>query len=205
MSRGIGATNVTQTEAASVHVVILVKLEFDTPVYVHSGIGTITYDGDDYVGVGGYGSVSQAAESEKISPSKLTLTLSGIDTTLISEAQDTGNYRDVITIFEGYRQDDGTLYDDPWIVWKGLFEYSSIQIDENEASVAIVCNHDLVILEEKHGSRFTDEDQQQRYSGDNFFKFITDQAGLRLRWGGGPGTGGGPFPPSTPPPGYHLR
>ena len=51
MSRGLSTINETQVDSSHVHDVPLVKLEFDTPVYVHSGIGTITYDTNDYLGV----------------------------------------------------------------------------------------------------------------------------------------------------------
>jgi hypothetical protein len=183
MSRNISVTNLAQINAAHLHLVTMVKLSFDTPLYVHSGVGTISYDGNDYLGVGDLGSVSEARESESLSPSSITLSLSGIDSNLISEAQEAGRYRDAVTIYEGYRQDDGTLVDDPWIVWKGWFEYASIRVGEDSA-VAMTCHHDLSVLTEKDGSRFSDEDQLGRYSGDRFFQFVTDQSGLRLVWGG---------------------
>ena len=109
MSRDISATNLAEINAPHLYGVDMVKLEFGTPVYCHSGIGTITYGGNDYVGVGQFGSVSNAKESENLTPSPLTLTLSGVDSSLIAEALDSGTYGDVVTIYHGYRQDDGNL------------------------------------------------------------------------------------------------
>ena len=229
MSRDLTATNLAEINAAHLHLVTLVKLDFDTPVYVHSGIGSIVYGGtipasagntysawkgavepaitgasgneykaskgavekanaqwatgNTYLGVGDLGSISEARESEALGPSSLNLGLTGIDSTLITEAQEAGRFKDAVTIYEGYRQDDGTLVDDPWIVWKGWFEYAAIRIEEDSA-ITMVCHHDLSVLSEKDGSRFSNEDQTRRYASDAFLRFVTDQNGLRLVWGG---------------------
>lgn len=183
MTRGLSTINATEIAKASVQVVLLVKLDFDTPVYTHTGVGNIVYDGNTYTGVGDFGGISEACESELLGPVPITLQLSGVDTSLISEALQAGRYKDAVTIYEGYRQDDGTLVDDPWTVWSGWFEYANIEMgDENVINV--VCQHDLSVLNEKDGSRFTDEDQESRYTGDEFFEHVTDQATVKLNWGG---------------------
>lgn len=198
MSRTISATNVTELTSASNTAVILVKLEYGTPVYVHSGTGTLTYDGDDYTGVGDYGGISGAGEREELAPSNLTLSLTGITAAHVTEALDSGSYGDAITIYQGYLDENLTLVDDPWVVWSGQYEYASIGIGKQSA-VQITVKHDLASLDEKDGGRYTDEDQQTRFSGDVGLEYVTDQQGLKLTWGGGrvfsgqPGGNGGGF------------
>ena len=193
MSRGLSTTNTTAVDASHVHLVTLVKMEFDTPLYAHSGIGTISYGGNDYLGVGGFGGISAPRETEILGPASVTLTLSGVDSDYISEALDSGNLYDPITIYQAYRSDDGTLVDDPWIVWSGWFEFVAIAMD-GDSSVSITCQHDLSMLNEKDGARYSDEDQQNAYTGDVGLEFTADMAGLKLLWGGrgvvaGPGGG----------------
>lgn len=204
LARPIGSTNETTiADVAYVHEVVLVKMEFDTPVYAHSGYGTITFDGNDYLGVGQLGSVSEARESEVLGPTPMQLQLSGVDSTLISEALTSGRYGDAITVYIGYRQDDGTLVEAPWVAWKGTFEYATLNVgDEN--SITVTCQHDLAILEESDGSRYTDEDQQRRFTGDTGFEYVARIATQKLVWGGGPvvtgsrgGGGGGTNRPPT--------
>lgn len=202
MSRDLSSANQTAASAAHVHLVTLVFLDFDTPLYIHSGIGSISYDGNTYLGVGDYGSIAEAKETEALAPTSLVLTLSGVDNTLITEAQEAGRYKDAVSIYEGYRQDDGTLVADPWLLWGGWFEYAGIQMDE-ESTVTFTCHHDLSVLTDKDGSRFSDEDQHQRYATDNFFQFVTDQGGLRLMWGGT--NIGGRTEPGGIPPGGRIR
>lgn len=184
MSRTISASNLAEIDAAHLHEVLLVKLEFDTPVYIHSGVGSIVFDSNTYLGVGQFGNVGNQIESEQLRPTSLILSLSGVDAALITEALDAGNYGDIITIYMGYRQDDGTLVDDPWIPWKGFFEFAAVK-HGTENIVSITCRHDLAILNEAEGSRFSDEDQQVRFTGDTGFQYITDMAGTKLIWGGG--------------------
>ena len=160
-------------------------MEFDTPAYAHSGIGTITYDTNDYLGVGDFGSVSSTKESEELGPSGITLQLSGVDSTLITTALDSGKYGDVVTLYVGYRQDDGTLVDDPWVLWRGTFEYASIGQGESNV-VSITLQHDLAILDEADGGRYTDEDQQSRFAGDRGFEYVAEMGTVKLLWGGKP-------------------
>ena len=183
MSRLISAANLTEINAAHLHEVLLVKLEFDSPLYVHSGVGTIVYDSNSYLGVGQFGSVNNTTETEHLRPTSLTLQLSGVDSNLIAEGLDSGNFGDVVTMYLGYRQDDGTLVDDPLLIWRGTYDHASItQGDAN--IVSIVVHHDLSILDETDGGRFTDEDQQSRFSGDIGLEYVTDMAGLKLTVGG---------------------
>jgi hypothetical protein len=196
MSRTLSSANLTEIAADHLHVVILVKFLFDTPAYVHSGIGSITYDGNTYTGVGDLGSIDSVGESEDLRPMNVRLSMSGVSSQYITEALDSGNYGDVITIYKGYRQDDGTLVDDPWILWSGTYEHAQI-LEDDTATVTITAVHDLAILDEADGSRFTDEDQKQRYASDNGFEYVHLQAEMKLMWGGRPtqpsglGTGAG--------------
>ncbi|MBW2561660.1 MAG: hypothetical protein JRE40_12510 [Deltaproteobacteria bacterium] len=183
MSRTISATNLAEINASHLQPITMVKLEFDTPVYCHSGVGTITFSGNDYLGVGQLGAVGNMDESEDLTPSPLSLTLSGIDAALIADALNSGAYGDAVTIYEGYRQDDGTLVDDPWIVWKGTYEFGNITLDK-QSNISITIKHDLAALSEKDGGRYSDEDQQVRFSGDIGFAYVTDTAGIQLLWGG---------------------
>ncbi len=192
MSRGLVAANRTEVDAVYLQPVLLVKLQFDTPIFVHSGVGPITFGGDTYTGVGDFGAVGAVEESESVGPSPISLTLSGIDAAHITEALDAGNYGDIVTLYEGYRQDDGLLVADPWIVAGGTFEHATISLGENNA-ITIVIQHDLERLQEKAGDKYTDEDQQQKFAGDQGFKFVAAMVNQKLLWAGGR-VGGGQDP-----------
>lgn len=184
MTRGISATNVAEIDASHFHEVILAKLEFDTPVYVHSGFGDIVFGGDTYLGVGDFGGITEGGESTALTPTSITLPLSGVDSAYITEALDAGNYGDIITIYVGYRQDDGTLVDDPWLYWRGQYEYASLSQGSDNV-VAVHAQHELMVLNEADGSRFTEEDQVLKFAGDKGFNYLPYMISLKLAWAGG--------------------
>ncbi len=182
--RNIGPNNEAAVVGSHVETVTLVKLEFDVPAYIHSGIGTISFGGNDYLGVGDAGRIGPAKESELTAPNALTLELSGINSQYIQEALDAGTFGDPVTIYEGYRLTDGTLTEDPWVLWKGWFESPSVEKGAESSRVNVSCQHDLADIEKKDNSRFTDEDQVERYAGDRFFEKITEMATVEFSWGG---------------------
>lgn len=195
MTRGYSSANQQELTAQTLHQILMAKLEFDLSAYVHTGVGSITFDGDTYTGLGDVASISGIKESEFLRFNKITLNLSGINSAYVDEALNSANYGDLVTIYEGFRSDDGTLVDDPEVVWAGTVEYSNLSVGSN-ASVSLVCTHELAFLSEIDGSRFTDEDQRITYSSDVGFEFVADVANTaqNLVWAGGPvpsGQGGG--------------
>ncbi len=198
-SRALQAANITEIESASVQPVILVKIEFDTPVYVHSGFGTITFDSNDYTGVGSLGSIAGVEDAEDNTPQPVQISLSAIPAGYIAEALDSTTYGDRVTLYHGFRGDDGLLVADPEVPWKGYLEYASVE-GETE-TVTLHCQHYLTVLNKKRGGRFTDEDLQRAYFGDLGLQYIHLQNGLTFPWGkegsinspyiGGPRAGGG--------------
>lgn len=201
MSRELTALNQAEVDSDHLYDVVLAKLEFDTPVYVHSGLGNITYDGNEYLGVGNLGDVEATKETEALGPQPLDLTLDCTDAVYISEALDAGNIYDPVTLYVGYRNDDGTLVDDPWIPWKGFYEFAAVRQGDSNV-ITVTCQHDLTWLDEKDGGRYSDEDQKNTYASDEGFEFVTDMATLKLFWAGGPvqinATGAGGRLPGDP-------
>ena len=101
----------------------------------------------------------------------------------LTDALNSGSYGDLITIYEGYRQDDGSLVDDPWVVARGTFEYASVNLGESNEAV-VVMQHDLSRIQEKHGGKWSSEDQLARFGNDIGFRFVHESAFIELTWGG---------------------
>lgn len=191
MTRGLSTTNQNQSTAQHAHVVWLVRLDFDTPVYVHSGVGTIPFDGNDYLGQGNLGAISSLTEQEQIEPKIIRLELSGVDANELTEALDAGTFRDLVYIYQGYRLDSGALADGAFVLDICYYEFSDIDVDGGEAKITVTLKTDLARLDEADGSRWTDEDQRARYPTDTFFAFLTDAVQATLTWGGRKVSAGG--------------
>jgi len=183
MSRGLTSTNLAHAQGDNVSPVTLVAFAFDTPVYVHNGLGTITYDGNGYLGVGDFGQVRGMEESEDLAPVMVQFQLSGIDSTFFTEVFDAGNYGDIITVYHGYRADNGDLIDDPTLVGRFLYEHATLRKGGQNVAI-ITAQHELLRLDDKPGQKFTDEDQRATYSSDVGYQFVADVGTKDLIWGG---------------------
>lgn len=183
--RNLSTTQVTAVSAEHVERVVMVSIDFDDPVYVHSGIGIISFDGNEYIGIGALGRVSDTKESEILGPMTLEFTLSGLDMNLLKQAMDSTKYGAEITMYSAIKDEAGDLVGDPFIVWAGKVDSTQYVLSPNP-SVTLIGQHDIDQLNEADGGRWSDEDHQNRYSGDLFFEHIADVPTLKLLWGGGP-------------------
>ncbi len=111
----------------------------------------------------------------------MRLRLSGLDSTIASEAL-TGDYhlRDV-TLYIGFLDASNALIDDPDLIWGGQIDTMDI-VAGAENQVLVTCESYLAKLDRKNGSLYTDADQRRRYSADDFFEYLPKMRDLRLIW-----------------------
>ena len=87
MSRGFPSNVLTALSSQHVALVTFAELQFPSgTVYLHNSIGTYTWGGHDWLGVGDLGEISQIEEGADVSPYKITLSLSGLDATISGAA-----------------------------------------------------------------------------------------------------------------------
>ncbi len=186
--RAIGATNIAHIDSGHTHPTLMGKLDLDTPIYAHTGLGTIWYDGNYYDGVGNIAGLSGLEETENIVPAPVQLQLNGLDADALTASLDEASYGDRVTLYIGYRNDGGTLIDDPWVFYKGRVESSAL-VRGSENSISITVQHDLAVLKRKIGTKYTDEEQQRRYAGDTAFIHVSKMADIAkdLLWGASKG------------------
>ena len=207
MTRSLSAANLTHIDSGHTHPVLMGKFLFDGgSVFAHTGLGTIVFESNNYLGIGNLAGVAGLEETEGIVPAPVKVSLNGLDSSLVLEALDSANFGSKVTLYIGYRNDDGTLIADPWAFYKGRVENAAL-IRGQDNSITITIQHDLAILNRTIGTKYTYEEQQRKFSGDLAFEKIAQMelVGTDLLWGALPsriGTGGGGrFPgPRTPQP-----
>jgi len=182
MSRTLAAATEAHAEGTHIHPVLLARIDFTTPVYAHTGLGIINFESNDYLGIGNLGGLSGLSETENLVPSPVTMTLTGLDSNIFTESMNAANYGDKVFLYIGYRNDDGTLVGTPWNFYKGRVEHGS-GVRGSDNSVSIIVQHVLAILNKKIGTRYTDESQQKKSSGDLGLQFVAQMKDLKLTWG----------------------
>lgn len=135
------ATLAALQQGQVVRVMRLVRMDFASEtIRVHQGFGPIrTADGQVWSGLGELGSISDIDRAVVPSGGSPTLTLSGVDPSLIAKtlaAADETKGRPV-RIFDQHFNDDLGLLDTPLAIWSGLMDRMSIQDDGQTAAITV--------------------------------------------------------------------
>ncbi|MBC3411276.1 hypothetical protein HU720_08160 [Pseudomonas sp. SWRI51] len=162
--------------------------ELDFPggmVFAHTGTGDLVIDGITYLGVGSFGEISQAQESSSSSsPMSVELTLSGLDTTIITETSLKGcRGRNAKLMFVVFSQSGESAAD---ILFSGRmdaaqFSYSGNGDNGNHIKVPIVDR--MAEWSRTATERWTDENHRARHQDDRFFYAVAQMADWPIYWG----------------------
>ena len=80
MSRSFSTSVKNALKSQTVRIVMFAELDFSSgTLYVHDGLGTYTWGGEDWLGVGDFGSISSIEEGSEISAYSINLTLSALE------------------------------------------------------------------------------------------------------------------------------
>ena len=185
MSRGF-PTNVANALATQhVSLVTFVQLAFPSgTVYLHNSIGTYTFGGNDYLGVGDLGAISPLEEGADISPYQITLALSGLDSTIAGAALTEDYYMHAVTVLLGVLNADDALLADPTVVFEGFMDQMNISVGADGGDViTLTAESELARFDKASNIKYTDIQLQSEFSGDLAFEFMPDIEGAKIRWG----------------------
>lgn len=184
MSRGLATANATASTQNHVRPLLFVELQFAGGTsYLHNGLGTYSWGGHSWLGYGALGSIGPIEEGDTLSPYAVELTLSGVDSTLLTQAQTADIFERRVIIYIGFIDDNGALTADPDELWSGSMEHMTISLGGEVDSITLTAESELIAHSFANGALFTDEDQQKRYSGDTFFEFQDQIQKARVQWG----------------------
>lgn len=211
-TRGLPNEITTYLDQPTLEVFFAVDLLFDSPNELRfwTGVGDLSFGGETYTGSGNLMQISELQESSDIAARGATLTLSGIPTELIGLALDE-TYQGRIAkikfgVFGRGVSDNSFLLinDTDSLLINGsgdkleidyadtleMFDMFIGRMDQmtiNEAgdtcTIALTVESKLIDLERPRNRRYTDQNQQSRFSGDLAFEFVTRLQAEELEWG----------------------
>jgi hypothetical protein len=187
-----------ENEAAVVgfHVpyVLLADLDFQSGhVYVTSGDRAYTFGDNVYQPLGTLCAVGEVTESGVLNPEKLELTLSGVDTSLMSVTLTEKYHGRSAILYVAYADKDWKLVADPEMLWEGRMDVMTIQSEANGSAISLVCENRLIMWNKSSDWLYTHEHQGllTALTTDNFFDKITEIQDKIVKWGGTSVTTGG--------------
>lgn len=183
MTRDINSNIVNALDDDVVLPFFTLDLLFDDPnkLYFWSGIGDLSLDGNTYTGAGELLSISELRESSDIAAYGATLTLTGIDNSLISLALDEP-YQGRRAIVKFGILSSGVRYAST--VFVGEMDQMNIIMGPETSTIELDVESRLVDLQRPRLRRYTDADHKSRYPNDDAFEFVTRIQNESLEWSG---------------------
>jgi len=206
MSRSIDATLRDLLEEKEVQPFFAAQLDLDEgPLRLWTGYGEITIDGNTFIGAGNLLGFSGFEEVNDLSAKSITISLSGLDETVLSLALTEPISNRKVRVYYGatvpsdglgatwdddtfwdddtYWNDDGTRVTYAQQIWTGYANTIPFEDDGQTATVSLSVDSKLVRLNEASNRRYTHESQQARHPGDTFFSFVADLQDKDVAWG----------------------
>jgi hypothetical protein len=172
-------------------------------VYVWTGVGSISWDSQTWLGLGELASVSGLAESTETLAGEPTFTLRNADASLLAlSLADNYNGRQV-RVWRGFRDlATDAVVADPYAIFNGRME--NIETDlaaDGTCTIRVHAAPRNYAPDQADDRRYNDADQQIDFPGDTFFAKLASAGQRPIMWpgpddspaagGGGSGGGGG--------------
>lgn len=152
------------------------------PMRMWTGLGnrTINVRGVNQVftGTGALLNIAAAEEVGDLSAKAMTLSLTGLDTSVISLALQEPYQRRKARVYMGEKSVSAVVE-----IFSGQMDTMQITDEPDMATVVMTIESKLVELERSRNWRYTDESHRSRHSGDTFFSYVQSIQDQQVAWG----------------------
>lgn len=184
MSRTLTADMLTAIADGIVRPHKLLEADFDGGMtYFTTAPYDIAWDGNTYLGKGEFLSVDRIEEREQLSAYGLRLSLSGIPSSLVTEAMGAQFQGRSLIVRQALFDAAHQVVADPMIAWSGFMDTMSVELTSEAATITLTATHRLHDMDRPRGGRYNDGDQQARFAGDKYFEFLEELQFTPLVWG----------------------
>lgn len=177
MARSLTSVIQDQLLSDSVELAFLAKFRFDSgDQNVWTGIGDLTFNGDNYQGIGDMATISSYKETQNLKAEGLTFTLSGNIGSTISTALDEEFQNRICTLWLGFFDAAVSpgLLNDPIIIFQGRMDNMTIVHGSETSTVEISAENILISLENAVNRRYTPQD----HNLDSATDFLADDGSV---------------------------
>jgi len=195
MTRGLDSSIVSAIESGTYAPIFLIAAEFEDSqgvsdaLYLWTGMGSLTYDSNEYVGTGTLLTIDGLQEILEVVSRGLTVTLDGIGVSTVNSEGDSildlayrteYQNRPFTLLFGLINISTRALVGTPEIWFSGLMDVMTPEEDGETATVSLTVENALVALEKPISTTYTAEDQKEKYAGDTFFDQVTELQNMEI-------------------------
>lgn len=169
-------------ESAQFRTLVLVEIEFPTPIRFSSAFVTATVNGTQYIGGGRLGNVSAVSENTNLDPQSLDISLTGIDDTTLTAAA-TSEYlnKDVAVRLALLDEQADVIGGQTMLYFFGKTDEVAFDFGA-KSSIQVTARNRLADWNRKVIERNINSDQQSKYPGDKGFEFVSQVADADIVW-----------------------
>jgi len=183
VSRDLTAGFISEADAATLRPVLFYEGVFTGgTVRLWSGVGTISWNGQSWVGAGYLLGISEMGETADLRAEGITLSLSGQPSSLVAIALAQAQLGLAGSVWLGFLTAAGAVVADPYMAFAGKLDVVAIEDNGDSCTISISYEHQLIDLERARVRRWTHDDQQITYDGDLGFKYTTMLQDQVLEW-----------------------
>lgn len=167
---------------------LILLAEIDHPAgmaRVHTGIGTIRFDGEDWYGVGIFGSVGPVTVSTETVIQEVTLDLSGVEPVEENLQFLNANVRTrEARVWLAALNEAGQIIREPFDLMQAQLDYQTQEADDEsgEVTISIVARSGFYTLERALDEAWTSESQRRLYPDDTGLDLITSLQNKEILW-----------------------
>ena len=185
MTRSLGTNFQNQIDSSALKPFFAVDVGFSTALRLWTGYSDITIGGSTFTGSGNLLAISGVDESADIRANGVKITLTGLDSSIISSALTEDSQGTVVKIYFGVLNDASEVVDTPYQTFEGFIDTMSILEDGESAQISVDVENKLVTLERPANRRYTDQDQKESFPDDKGLEFVDSLQNKSVVWGGG--------------------
>ena len=179
MSKSFPAALITAFGQETCQPYFAIKFEFDSGhLRLWTGYGDRTILSETYTGGGHLLDFTGVDEVADLSASSFSISLSGVDPSIISLALQENWQNRKCTVYVGDRSISSV-----GLLARGYVDKMLMTNGGQSASIQATMESPLVRGERASNWRYTDESHQSRHDGDTFFSFVADIQDLEVKWG----------------------
>lgn len=186
MSRDLSAGVLAQLDAGAFRPVLFFEAEFASgTLRLWSGVGSVTWNAQTWTGAGQLIGISSITETTDARAVGVTISLSGMPTSLIAVALSEARQGKLGRVYLGFLNASGAVIADPYKSFEGRLDVPEISDQGDSCTIAISYESRLIDLERPRERRYTAEDQKIDYPDDRGFDNVASLQDAVIMWGRG--------------------
>jgi len=183
MGRSLTTAANNAATADVVRPILLIELEFsDGTVRYTTADRDVVYDSNTYTAAGHFASISAFEEGTELEAHSITVGINGVPSANLSLALGETYQNRTGTVYLGFLDSSYALIADPFVAFKGRMNSMDISLGKT-ASVQLTIQSRLVDWDKARIRRYTNEDQQNFFTGDKGLEFVNEMVEKDLIWG----------------------